>query len=91
MKIEIKDIGNFEIKDITYAQARELHRDNAKVFWDGGDDASKVNADDYYALLEKTRELTGLSDKELKKYSMVQVDQILQHCLMEYTGLNPKD
>ena len=91
MKIKVKEVGEFDIKDISYGQARELHRINAKVFWGGGDDATQVNPDEYYDLLEKTRELSGLSDKELKKFSMVQVDVILQAVLMEYTGLNTKD
>lgn len=91
MKIKVLEIGEFEINDISYSKARELHKENAKVFWSGGEDMSHVNADDYYALLEKVLDYSGIPEKELKKYSMVQVDQILQQCLMEYTGLNPKD
>ena len=92
MKIEVKDVGEFEVKDISYSQARQLHRMNAKVFWQGAvDDKADVNPDEYYDLLEKTREMSGLKDKDLKKYTMVQVDVILQQVLMQYTGLNPKD
>ena len=90
MKIEVKDIGTFEVKDISYGEARELHKQNAKVFWGGADDATQVDPDEYYELLEKTRKLSGIKDEELKKFSMVQVDVILQQILMEYTGLNPK-
>ena len=91
MKIKVKDVGEFEVKDISYSEARTLHRQNAKVFWGGADDPTNVDADEYYNMLEKVRELSGISDKELKKYSMVQVDVILQQVLMEYTGLNPKE
>lgn len=92
MKIKIPELGEFDIKDISYKQARELHRANAKCFWQSSQDQEQdVNPDEYYDLLEKVRELSGLKDNELKKYSMVQVDVILQQVLMEYTGLNPKD
>jgi len=88
MKIEVPDIGEIEVKDITYGQARELHRANAKAFW--GKAENEVDPDKYYDLLEKVLELSGLGEKELSEFSMVQVDVILQQTLMEYTGLNVK-
>ena len=33
MKIQVKDVGEFEVKDISYGEARQLHRENAKTFW----------------------------------------------------------
>ena len=88
MVIKIPKIGEIEIKDITYKQARELHRENAKAFW--GQSEGEVDPDKYYDLLETVRIMSGLSDKVLSKYSMIEVDTILQQALMDYTGLNPK-
>jgi|TARA_B100001245_G_C22662430_1_gene324609 hypothetical protein len=92
VKITVPKIGEIEVKDISYGQARELHRLNAKTFWGAQDgDEMNVDPDKYYDMLEQVRKLSGLTDKELKKYSMVEVDVILQQILMEYTGINPKD
>ena len=40
----IKALGKeYNVKDITYKERRELHRLNAKTFWDG-----KVDPENYY-------------------------------------------
>ena len=91
MTISVPKIGDIEVKDITYKQSRELHRLNVKTFWGKEDNAEKIEPDKYYDLLDKVQELSGLKDADLKKYSMMEVDAILQAVLMEYTGLSPKD
>jgi len=90
MKIVVPKLGEFEVKDINYKEARKLHLKNVKTFW-GKEDGEGLDPDIYYALLEECRVLSGIKESELEKYSMVQVDSILQQILMEYTGLNPKD
>jgi|ETNmetMinimDraft_23_1059889.scaffolds.fasta_scaffold01190_10 hypothetical protein len=89
MKVTIKGLGDFEVKDLPYKTARQLHRKNSRVFW--GKSEEDVNPDEYYDLLEEVRELSGLKDVELNKLTMLEVDQLLQQILMDYLGLNPKD
>jgi len=89
MKINVPKIGEFEVNDIPYSKARELHKANVKAFWNRADD-DPIDPDAYYELLDQVKEMSGLKDKDLSSYKMLEVDQILQHCLMEYTGLNPK-
>ena len=88
MKLDVQKVGSFEIKDITYKEARELHIKNTLIFW--GKKEEDIDPAKYYKFLEEVKELSGLTDETLSKYSMVQVDLILQQVLMEYTGLNPK-
>jgi len=90
MKVVVKDIGEFNVKDIPYGEARKLHRDNAKTFWNMDQD-EKIDADSYYDLLEKVKIASGIKESELKKHTMVEVDLILQQILMRYTGIDPKD
>tara|TARA_R100001443_G_scaffold65736_2_gene74959 strand:+ start:239 stop:508 length:270 start_codon:yes stop_codon:yes gene_type:complete len=88
MKVKIDNIGEFEVKDLTYAEARTLHKKNTLIFW--GKTEKDIDPMKYYQFLDEIKEISGISDEELKKYSMVEVDNILQTILMEYTGLNPK-
>ena len=90
MKIEVPKIGEFEVKDVSYKNARKLHLKNVKTFW-GKEDGEGVDPDLYYELLEECRVLSGINESELEKFTMIQVDSILQQILMEYTGLSPKD
>ena len=49
----IKALGKeYNIKEITYKERRELHRLNAKAFWDG-----KINPDNYYDVLKELQRL----------------------------------
>ena len=89
MKINVPNVGEFEVKDISYGDARKLHLLNVKAFW-GRTDEDPLDPDLYYGLLDQVKEMSGLTDKDLSKYSMVEVDAILQAILIEYTGLNPK-
>lgn len=76
---------DWEIKDATYKQRREIYRLNVKAFWDG-----KVNPDLYYQVLEKCAEVSGLTDSDFKDLSMVEVDELLQAVLTNYLGLEKK-
>jgi|TARA_R110000824_G_scaffold272045_2_gene460557 translation initiation factor 2 beta subunit (eIF-2beta)/eIF-5 len=81
--MKIKALGKqFQVKDISYKQRRDLHRLNAKAFWDG-----KVDPESYYDVLEKVAEISGLTEKDFKSLSMVEVDQVLQEVFTEYIGL----
>lgn len=85
--MEIKALGKtFVIKEITYKERRELHRINAKAFWDG-----KINPDNYYDVLEKVAEISGLGEQNFKGLSMIEVDQVLQAVFNEYMGLEKKE
>ena len=83
----IKALGKeYNIKEITYKERRELHRLNAKAFWDG-----KINPDNYYDVLERVAEIAGIGETELNGLSMTEVDQVLQTIFKEYMGLEKKD
>ena len=81
MKVKALD-KEYQVKDITYKERRGLHRLNAKAFWDG-----KINPDNYYDVLEKVAEISGLGEKDFKDLSMVEVDQVLQEVFTNYMGL----
>ena len=81
--MKVKALGKeYQVKDITYKERRDLHRLNAKAFWDG-----KVNPDNYYDVLEKVAEISGLGEDDFKSLSMTEIDQILQEVFTEYMGL----
>ena len=85
--MEIKALGKkYKIKEITYKERRELHRLNAKAFWDG-----KINPDNYYDVLEKTAEISGLGEKDFKELTMIEIDQVLQQIFTQYMGLEKKE
>ena len=85
--MEIEALGKkYQIKEITYKERRNLHRLNAKAFWDG-----KINPDNYYDVLEKVAEISGLGEQELEGLSMTEVDQVLQAVFTEYMGLEKKE
>ena len=81
MKVKALD-KEYQVKDITYKERRDLHRLNAKAFWDG-----KINPDSYYDVLEKVAEISGLGEEDFKDLSMVEVDQVLQQVFTDYMGL----
>ena len=81
--MKVKALGKeYQVKDITYKERRDLHRLNAKAFWDG-----KVNPDNYYDVLEKVAEISGLGEDDFKGLSMTEIDQILQEVFTQYMGL----
>jgi hypothetical protein len=85
MKVNALD-RDWEVRDITYSQKRELHAMNAKVWW-----AGKQDVEAYYKLLGKVEEYSGLGPKDFDGLSMVEIDQVLQAVFIEYLGLSPKD
>ena len=81
--MKVKAIGkDWEVNDATYRQRRDIYRINVKAFWDG-----KVDPDQYYEVLEKCAEVSGLKEKDLNGLAMVEVDQLLQAILTSYLGL----
>ena len=81
--MKVKALGEeYQVKDITYKERRDLHRLNAKAFWDG-----KINPDNYYDVLEKVAEISGLGEKDFKDLSMVEIDQVLQEVFTQYMVL----
>lgn len=85
--MKIKALGKeYEIKDITYKERRELHRINATAFWDG-----KVKPESYYDVLEKVAEISGLGEPEFSGLSMVEIDQVLQEAFTAYMGLSKNE
>ena len=81
--MKVKALGKeYQVKDITYKERRDLHRLNAKAFWDG-----KVNPDNYYDVLEKVAEISGWGEDDFKGLSMTEIDQILQEVFTQYMGL----
>ena len=81
--MKVKALGKeYQVKDITYKERRDLHRLNAKAFWDG-----KVTPDNYYDVLEKVAEISGLGEDDFKGLSMTEIDQILQEVFTQYMGL----
>ena len=81
--MKVKALGKeYQVKDITYKERRDLHRLNAKAFWDG-----KGNPDNYYDVLEKVAEISGLGEDDFKGLSMTEIDQILQEVFTQYMGL----
>lgn len=78
----------WQVKDITFADKRNLHTLNSLCF-----ENQKINQEKYYEMLETVRNMAGYgtgtdNEKKLEKLSKVQVDTILQTFLMEYLGLN---
>lgn len=88
MKVVVKKIGEFEVNNIPYKEARKLYQKNLKIFHNKKEE--DIDTDGFYAFLEEVRVISGISEEDLTKYSMPEVDTILQTVLMEYCGLNPK-
>tara|TARA_R110002012_G_C11319185_1_gene575591 strand:+ start:283 stop:549 length:267 start_codon:yes stop_codon:yes gene_type:complete len=81
--MKVKALGKeYQVKDISYKQRRDLHKVNAKAFWDG-----KIDPESYYDVLEKVAEISELGEKDFKGLSMVEVDQVLQQVFSDYMGL----
>lgn len=73
----------WDVKDCSYKEARELHKLNALVWWDGKQDPEK-----YYELLERVEEISKL---DLSKEKMTDIDQVLQKVFIAYLNLDPKE
>ena len=76
----------WEANPITYKQKRELWQLSLNAFRD-----DKENQDEYFKLINRVEELSGLTEKEVNSLSMAQVDLLLQQIFTEYMGLEKKD
>ena len=74
----------WDVKDCTYAERRELHKLNAKVWWEG-----KMDVEAYYEVLEKVSMIAGLGENNFKDMGMAEVDEVLQAVFLEYMGIEP--
>ena len=81
VKVGKKD---WDINDCTYAERRELHKLNAKVWWEG-----KMDVESYYDVLEKVGVIAGLGENDFKDMDMAKVDEVLQGIFLEYLGIEP--
>ena len=81
VKVGKKD---WDINDCTYAERRELHKLNAKVWWE-----SKMDVESYYDVLEKVGVIAGLGENDFKDMDMAKVDEVLQGIFLEYLGIEP--
>ncbi len=85
MKVKMFD-KEWEANPITYKQKRELWQLSLNAFRD-----DKENQDDYFKLINRVEELSGITEKEISSLSMAQVDLLLQQIFTEYMGLEKKD
>ena len=81
VKVGKKD---WDINDCTYAERRELHKLNAKVWWEG-----KMDVESYYEVLEIVGAMSGLGESDFKDMDMAKVDEVLQAVFLEYLGIEP--
>ena len=79
-----QDKKEYDVKDCTYKERRELHRMNAKVWAKG-----EMDIDSYYLLLERVGEIAGI-EAELESMTMPKVDKLLQAIFLEYLNISPK-
>mgnify|MGYP001006534299 CR=1 FL=1 len=85
MKVKMFD-KEWDINPITYKQKRELWQLSLNAFRD-----DKENQDEYFKLINRVEELSGLTEKEVNSLSMAQVDLLLQQIFTDYMGLEKKD
>lgn len=85
MKVKMFD-KEWEVNAITYKQKRELWQLSLNAFRD-----DKENQDDYFKLINRVEELSGITEKEVSSLSMAQVDLLLQQIFTDYMGLEKKD
>ena len=81
VKVGKKD---WDVNDCTYAERRELHKLNAKVWWEG-----KMDVESYYEVLERVGVVAGLGENDFKDMDMAKVDEVLQAIFLEYLGIEP--
>ena len=85
MKVKMFD-KEWEVNPITYKQNRELWQLSLNAFRE-----DKENEDEYFKLINKVEELSGITEKEINSLSMAQVDLLLQQIFTDYMGLEKKD
>jgi|TARA_B100000073_G_C23736409_1_gene572326 DNA-binding helix-hairpin-helix protein with protein kinase domain len=85
MKVKMFD-KEWNVNSITYKEKRELWQLSLNAFRD-----DKENQDDYFKLINRVEELSGLTEKEVNSLTMAQVDLLLQQIFTNYMGLEKKD
>ena len=63
----------WDVKDCTYAERRELHKLNAKVWWSG-----KMDVEAYYEVLEKVGAIAGLGENDFKDMEMPKIRTLME-------------
>jgi hypothetical protein len=78
--------GEFEIRPITFAERRELHRLEMEAFWD-----QSIDKNAYFNMLNWVM-VHAFDDPEqaLKNLDDGQIDEVLNEVYMHYKGLSKK-
>lgn len=76
----------WEVNNPTYKEKRELWKLNATTF-----DGENVNQDNYFKLLDKVEEISGLQPEDYvnqkgKPLNMANIDALLQQVFLSYIG-----
>ena len=79
----------WEVKNPTYKEKRELWKLNTSTF-----DGEKLNQDNYFNLLDKVEEISGLQPEDYinpkgDPLSMSNIDALLQKIFLTYIGQSP--
>lgn len=85
MKVEMFE-KEWEVKPITYKEKRNLWQLSLIAFKEVGQDEK-----DYFALMNKVEEISGLTEKDFGDLSMGKIDLVLQQVFTQYMGLEKKD
>ena len=89
MKVKMFD-KEWEVNNPTYKEKRELWKLNTMTF-----EGDKINQDNYFSLLERVEEITGLKpedyiDDKGKELDMSSIDSLLQQIFLHYIGYSKK-
>ncbi len=76
----------WKVNSITYKEKRELWQLSLNAFRD-----DNINQDDYFKLINRVEELSGLTEKDMKSLTMGKIDLLLQQVFTDYMGLEKKD
>jgi len=76
----------YDVKDCSYKERRQLHKHNALVWWHG-----KMDVEKYYDLLEIVQDISGLQESDFDGLEMSQIDQVLQSVFVNYLDLEKKE
>ena len=76
----------WKVNSITYKEKRELWQLSLNAFRD-----DNISQDDYFKLINRVEELSGLTEKDMKSLTMGKIDLLLQQVFTDYMGLEKKD
>ena len=76
----------WKVNSITYKEKIELWQLSLNAFRD-----DNINQDDYFKLINRVEELSGLTEKDMKSLTMGKIDLLLQQVFTDYMGLEKKD